>query len=180
MKRYFTADIHFADDRLHLFGRDLIAKDSEEMDNLIIKNWNNTVKEEDIVYVLGDVSFTKEDIVKVKELNGKKILIRGNYDQQFTQDQLLIYFDEVYDSLNIFIGDEEVYLNHYPMETINMEMSLVGHVHSLWRVQRNMINVSLDAWHFIPVSEDKIKFTINAIRKFYDENVFVGEYIKKK
>lgn len=35
-----------------------------------------------------------------------------------------------------------------------------------------MINVSVDAWHFKPVSETEILFCYNAMQNFYDENVF--------
>ena len=51
--------------------------------------------------------------------------------------------------------------------------NIVGHIHSLWKVQRNMVNVSTDIWNFSPVSEDKILFIRNAIENFYDENVFL-------
>lgn len=47
--------------------------------------------------------------------------------------------------------------------------------HGTWKVKRNIINVGVDAWHFIPVSEDLIKFQINGIRNHYDENVFMDE-----
>lgn len=36
-KRFFTSDIHFCDDRLNLYGRDLMFKNSDDVDNYIIK-----------------------------------------------------------------------------------------------------------------------------------------------
>ena len=54
-------------------------------------------------------------------------------------------------------------------------MNIVAHIHGTWKVKRNMINVGVDAWHFTPVSEDMIKFQINGIRNYYDENVFMDE-----
>jgi len=53
--------------------------------------------------------------------------------------------------------------------------NICGHIHGLWKVQRNMINVGVDAWHFIPVSEEQIIFYMNGIKKHYDANVFAGE-----
>ena len=68
-----------------------------------------------------------------------------------------------------------VHLNHYPVEARPDIFNLVGHIHSLWKVQRNMINVSTEAWSYFPVSIEKIEFTIEAIKKHYDQNVFAGE-----
>jgi len=68
-----------------------------------------------------------------------------------------------------------IYLNHYPAKCIDNLFCLTGHIHGLWKVQRNMINVSCDAWNFTPVSEDEIIFCMNAIRNHYDEHVFAGE-----
>jgi len=42
-------------------------------------------------------------------------------------------------------------------------------------VQLNMLNIGIDAWHCLPVSEENVKFMFNAINKFYDADVWVGE-----
>lgn len=50
------------------------------MNEVIIKNWNEVVKKDDMVYVLGDFSFCSREMVKelVSKLNGRKILVAGN------------------------------------------------------------------------------------------------------
>ena len=74
MKRFFTSDTHFGAERTRtLFKRPFSS--IKEMDKSIIKNWNKKVKKEDLVYHLGDFG----DFNKVKKLNGKIILILGNY-----------------------------------------------------------------------------------------------------
>ena len=174
--KYFTSDSHFCETRLKLFYRDIVAKDAEEFDNLIIRNWNKTIKKDDTVYHLGDVTTVKNGgLEKVKLLNGNKILIKGNYDQQFSNEELLEYFDEVVEEMNIKLKDISFYLNHYPTNCKADLPNITGHIHSLWKVQRNMINVGLDAWNLYPVSEENILFTYEAIKKYYDENVFAGE-----
>ena len=57
-------------------------KDTTEMNEYIIKKWNSAVKEDDIVYHLGDVGFGTTEMLKelIGRLNGKKILLRGNHD----------------------------------------------------------------------------------------------------
>lgn len=79
MRRFVTSDLHF-------FHKNIIAycqrpfADVEEMNEVIIKNWNEVVKKDDMVYVLGDFSFCSREMVKelVLKLNGRKILIAGN------------------------------------------------------------------------------------------------------
>ena len=140
--------------------------------------WNEIVSEQDIVYHLGDFAYTPEGLKWAEQLNGKKILIRGNYDEQFSDEELLKYFDKVYKEKKfVRIKDEIVQLNHYPDKGSSECFNLVGHIHSLWKVQRNEINVGCDAWQYEPVSLDTIIFTMNAIRKFYDANVFAGQLV---
>ena len=52
------------------------------MNKVLIKNWNNTVKKEDRIFVLGDFCLSgKNKIIEIgKQLNGRKTLILGNHD----------------------------------------------------------------------------------------------------
>jgi len=184
---YLGHVIHFGDERLNLYGRDILFKNAKECDDHIIKRWNETVGPEDTVFHLGDVSMTREGLELVRQLNGKKYLIAGNYDKmgqtakyKVSKDVLLEYFDKVeeYFAIKIKLDDgstEALHLVHEPERARPDMFNIVGHIHGLWKVQRNMINVGVDTWHFTPISLDQIKFYINAIRKFYDINVFAGE-----
>ena len=51
---------------------------------------------------------------KVDLLNGHKILIKGNYDQQFTNEELSKYFEEVVEDMTIELDGISFYLNHFP------------------------------------------------------------------
>jgi calcineurin-like phosphoesterase family protein len=58
-----------------------IQKDVEEMNNTMVRNWNNIVSPNDTVYHLGDFAFAARAVeVFTPLLNGKKILITGNHD----------------------------------------------------------------------------------------------------
>lgn len=179
--RYFTSDLHFDDDRLSLFGRDLAFKTKEEVDDTIIRNWNSVVTDEDVVFVLGDVALTMKGLEKIARCKGSKILIKGNYDETSTakfavnDDILRNFFDVVTTDGYTNIGDTECYMNHYPTKGKNEAFNLTGHIHGLWKVQRNSMNVGADANHFTPVSEQQVAFTINGIKNHYDQNVFAGE-----
>ena len=180
--RYFTSDTHFGDDRLNLYSRDLVFKNSEDFTNAFIKNWNDLVTKNDTVIHLGDVAFSEEALKTMDKLNGIKILIKGNYDSKngtakfdISDEILLKYFDKVYGEAFINIGGEKIYLNHYPTNCKADYFNITGHIHGTWKVQRNMLNVGCDAWNFRPISEETVKFQINGIRNHYDENVFAGE-----
>lgn len=96
----------------------------EEHDAALIATWNSHVSRSDVVYVIGDFSF--HNYAKTKEilaqLNGQKILIRGNHDDRFTTKALLTMgFNDVYDRMLLKLrdlrpharGSKEVVLHHY-------------------------------------------------------------------
>jgi len=141
---WLTSDTHFGDNRFQLFYRKF--KSVEEQDNYFIKVWNETVKPEDKVICLGDFAVPKEGLLQASKLNGHKILVRGNYDEQFTDDELLKYFDSVHPELKIKMNNETFYLNHYPTKGKSNMFNIVGHIHSLWKVQQTM-NMSNNIKH---------------------------------
>ena len=57
----------------------------------VMEQWNKTVTKRDKVYVLGDACFTMEAIEDIGNLNGTKILIRGNHDNLNTSDYLKVF-----------------------------------------------------------------------------------------
>lgn len=174
MARFFTSDQHFSDNRFNLFYRPF--KTVQEQDNYLVEKWNSVVGPDDEVYHVGDFSTTDEGLEVAKRLNGKIHLITGNYDDPRPKEKLESIFASVkeFNVVDLTNG-RRVYLNHYPEKAIDYLFNIVGHIHSLWKVQRNMINVSCDAWNFTPVSEEQIIFAINAVEKYYDINVFAGE-----
>lgn len=186
--KYFTADWHLGDDRIginakpNLFYRPF--KSLEEQNETIVKGIDDSgFVDGDYLYHLGDVFYREckeeESImnqIRKKYPNSIFHLIIGNYDEEKI-DYLRQWFDRVDHEykLNYFdFGD--VYLNHYPVRTLNLmkdaKLGITAHIHGLWKVQRKLINVGVDAWHFKPVSEKEIEFCYNAMTNHYDENVF--------
>lgn len=82
-KIFFTADTHFGHENAIKF--DNRPFDSvEEMDEELIRRWNQKVGKGDLVYVLGDMIWkTRNDDAPtlIKRLNGQIILIKGNHDR---------------------------------------------------------------------------------------------------
>ena len=139
----------------------------DQHDNKLIKNWNDIVKENDLVYILGDLSFKNgEETNKIlQQLNGDKILIKGNHDFAFLDthkfDKSL--FKEIVDYKEINIYDKNFVLFHYPIATWNLKQKgsihLYGHVHSnkttthpLEMELENAYNVGVDVNHYKPIN----------------------------
>lgn len=180
-KIWFTADTHFSSERtLELSKRPF--KTIEEMDNTIINNWNSIVDKNDTVYHLGDVG----NFEKVKLLNGNITLICGNYDREY-YDQNFILSKGIYEVINddvhsVWVKDNignDICINmaHEPSKVNRArglnEINLFGHIHKLQMVKKFGLNVGTDCHNFLPIDLDTVLFYDNAIRKCYDDEVFI-------
>lgn len=54
MMIYYTSDLHFSHKNIILYCNRPF-KDIDEMNECIIERWNNVIKPNDMVYLLGDV-----------------------------------------------------------------------------------------------------------------------------
>ena len=175
MKTWLTADWHLGEDRFELMGRPFTSS----LDHIghLINEHNALVAADDLVYVVGDACYQKspESLKYVSQFNGKKILIRGNHDKVFTDDQLAPYFTAVVDEgqgVETEVDGIPCYITHYPTEGRVDRFNLVGHIHAAWKYQLNMFNVGIDANHFLPVNIKTIPNHFKAICEFYDEDVW--------
>ena len=110
---WFTSDLHLGHRAaINMCGRPF--ENVEEMNEILIRNFNSCVKKNDTVYILGDISH-RMPILEVNQLvnkmNGRKILCKGNHDKKY--DATL--FEGIYDFLEIAIHGVNVSLMHYPM-----------------------------------------------------------------
>ena len=86
MSQFFIADSHFGHNKIVNFtdaaGDKLRPYDTvEDMEDAMVQMHNELVKPTDKVYMLGDIAFNQRGLDKVKQMNGIKILIKGNHDQ---------------------------------------------------------------------------------------------------
>lgn len=176
MIRWISSDWHLGEDRIDLMMRPF--KISEEMTEVLIERHNSLVKPDDLVYVNGDVCCQVENLSDVSRFNGRKILIRGNHDRIFTDDQLKGYFEEVIaegEGIELEVGNIPTFITHYPSQARKDRFNLVGHVHSAWKVQLNMLNTSVDVHNFGPANLDEIvPFIHKAICGFYDDDIWAA------
>jgi calcineurin-like phosphoesterase family protein len=107
--------------------------DPEEMDEEMVRRWNETVRPSDKVYHLGDVVINRKALRTLHRLNGDKVLIRGNHDI-FRDEEYRTYFRELraYHVLNGMI------LSHIPVHEASIGrfgVNIHGHLHAS-RVKR--------------------------------------------
>lgn len=172
---WFCSDHHFGDDRFDILFRPYDSV--ENFNNDILEKHNSLVKEDDTVFFLGDVLTDKKFFDVVSNMNGKKHLIKGNHEGKIPDDEYRKYFESVSEDVMLNIKPQknkkmQMFLNHYPTKGKKDCWNICGHVHGLWKVQKNMVNVGIDAHAYSPVSLSKIIFLMNAINKYYDDDVW--------
>lgn len=101
---------------------------AEEMDEHLVKVYNERVKPNDKIYFLGDVVINRKALKILHRLNGDKVLIRGNHDI-FRDDEYRTYFRELraYHVMNGLI------LSHIPLHPESLGRfgtNIHGHLHA--------------------------------------------------
>lgn len=168
---WLTSDLHF--NHVNILKYEPVSRPYEtleEMNEVIIKNWNDRVKPEDTVYVLGDMVMGRLDAGRecLKRLNGKIVLIRGNHDSPKRIEMYKEMGIEVHDIYYLPYKGRYFILCHFPIaseEFIKMVIkdnsevvNLYGHVHS--NAPKGYVNgtyhVGLDTNDLCPISIQQI------------------------
>lgn len=126
---YFIADTHFSEKNIMLY-ENRPFENVQEMNREIVNRWNMVVEQEDQVYVLGDFGATGQEPKLLRQLKGKKFLVKGNHDIQSNAYYREAGFVEVYDC-PIIIKNFWI-LSHEPLY-VNTNMpyaNIFGHVHN--------------------------------------------------
>lgn len=127
MSTLFVGDPHLGHKNIHKFRNHVIS--SQHNDDLFLEQWRTHVKKKDIVFVLGDVVFDYEALWKLEGLSGRKILIKGNHDNEIHTSSLLNVFEEVHSMVRY----KKMWLTHCPIhpdELRKCPVNIHGHVHN--------------------------------------------------
>ena len=129
---FLVSDTHFGHAGVCKFLREDGTKlrpwdNPEEMDEEMVKRWNETVRPKDKVYHLGDVVINRKALKTLARLNGDKVLIKGNHDI-FRLEEYTPYFRDIrgYHVMNGMI------LSHIPVHESNLYRfgtNIHGHLH---------------------------------------------------
>lgn len=158
---YVISDAHF-------FHKNIISycsrpfKTTNEMNETMFNNWNNTVTDDDIIlfggdFVMGAKNFGHSNNEAAKlvydNLNGEKIFIRGNHDKgiklPFLEDEINLFNYKGYSFT----------FTHHPIDCFSTDFLLYGHIHNNPHSIRNnkrAFNCSMEDNNYTPVHLDKV------------------------
>lgn len=164
--KYFISDLHNYDSNIITYCRRPF-RNCEEMRNVMIERWNNKVKGNDTVFLLGDIG----DPEIIGYLHGEIVIVTGNHDDYNELKQMYPYIQI---SKYPIIVDGTI-LSHEPLEYIPPEspyLNIHGHLHWLqygmdgnWNDGNRYFNVSVERTGYEPISEIEIVKTIGYISK---------------
>ena len=171
---FFTSDTHFGHTNVIKYSNRPF-KSVQEMDENLIDNWNETVKQSDTVYHLGDFSFYDEEriVAILKRLNGNKTFLKGNHDKKiWRSSEAKNIFKEMLEYKEIYVQDRDavggkrmIVMCHYPMITWNKchhgAYMLHGHCHHnlKYPFPARIMDVGVDGkgYDYSPVSYEQVK-----------------------
>jgi calcineurin-like phosphoesterase family protein len=182
---YFTSDNHFWHyNILHKFqpNRKQLGSNIDEMNEELIRRWNETVKPEDEVYNLGDFAFQSDpDKINnlLSRLNGKKYFIYGNHDQTMKKhrDQLKHHFEWMRDYHELRHDGEFIVLCHFPFAVWNKmhhgAWHLHGHCHGSYIEPHGnrIVDVGIDSPHVTSKYEMR-PFSFEEIKAYMSTRTF--------
>lgn len=105
----------------------------DEMDEALVKNWNEVVKPNDRVNLLGDVVINRRCLVTLSRLNGRIRLVKGNHDI-FKLKDYLPYVDDIA-AYHVTKGANggKVIMSHIPIHPESLGrfgVNIHGHLHA--------------------------------------------------
>lgn len=165
MTTFFTSDTHYSHANVIKYSKRPFD-DVDEMNEAMIANWNAVVRPGDLVFHLGDFSFTTpEKAVQIaKRLAGQKYLIFGNHDKRLRKEKAFMsQFIWCRDREGIKVGDQKIVVDHFAMLTWNGShrgtWQLHGHSHGSLREDPHALrtDVGVDSWGYTPVSFEALQ-----------------------
>ena len=193
-KIWMTSDLHFCHDREFIWGPRGFSN-VHDMNEAIIKNFNEVMDWADTLYILGDcfLNNNEEGMKLMRRLPGDKRIIWGNHD---TDARKLLMLNEGWDGEYAAVlkyKGYQFYLSHYPTITSNYDedkplnrrvINLCAHSHTKNRFKDMKYglcyHVELDCHQNKPVLIDDIitdiKFftslDINAQKSIWEKEIY--------
>ena len=181
---WLTSDLHLFHNRTFIYENRGFSS-IEAMNEVIEKNWNDLIHDDDEVYVLGDLMVGGKAVSNdvgmevVRRLKGRKHIIIGNHDtiariQLYRQEESIV---EVQYALLMRYKGRSIYMSHFPTFTSDPKhedpdqwiINFFGHTHTKERFFEGlpfMYNVALDAHEMKPVALDE---ALAEIKKYYSK-----------
>ena len=186
-KIFFVSDNHFSHKNiLNFCPNTRVGRSVEQMNRIMIQNWQEQVGMNDIVWTLGDVFFCNaaEAINIMHQLPGRKHLVYGNHDKVIRSNSVLRgLFEAVHEYKEIEIEGQKVVLFHYPMYEWNRmqrgAFHLYGHVHGDITVKNAVTGRALDVGIDGALSTGEMKlYPWEDVKRYLDKKEIRGHHNK--
>lgn len=167
-QRFVISDYHLGHEKMLTFmhGEKRLRDFSslEEMHQRIIDGWNSVVRDQDTVYVLGDVVINKKKGFHVLHaLRGRKILVGGNHDLEDAKDYLKVFADV----RGVVVFPHKAVLTHVPVHSDSLmrpswPKNFHGHTHGnlvrdrFGKPDKRYVNVCCEQLDYIPRTIDEL------------------------
>ena len=169
MSIFVTSDFHFGHDREFIWKVRGFAS-VQEMNETMVKRFNDQVGKYDDVYILGDLFLGSADNIRyISQLNGNLHLVRGNHDTdaRWKLCQERCYIVEASNAILLNYYGYHIYMSHYPTLTGHLEnaslkqmtINFYGHTHQKSKFLEDrpyMYHVGVDAHDCYPVPIETI------------------------
>lgn len=185
--KFFTSDLHAFHKNICKFTNRHLVTDTENHEEWLVNLWNLQVTSSDLVYILGDVSFGKFEQAKefLLRLNGQKIVIKGNHDNEQHLNRLV--FDKViltwklYDEIEI--QGVKACLMHYPIASWNRQhygsYMLCGHSHGMYQGQGKILDVGIDSAYNV-LGEHRLFSEDDVVVYMRQKEVYIADSHRKE
>jgi calcineurin-like phosphoesterase family protein len=165
-KIWVTSDFHYNHTNIIKYSN-LMFKTIDEMNEIIIKNHNAHVNENDIWFHIGDLCFGNNkktnSIQLLSKLNGRKYILWGNHDYKIHKSELGVEWVGDYLELSTTVRDFETSQNikmlfvmfHYPIVQWNCKHHGSIHLHAHCHGTLDYQKVGLDDSRILDVCISK-------------------------
>lgn len=187
MKRYFTSDLHFFHKNICKFTDRKLVTSQEDHEQWLVNIWNSRIENEDLVYILGDISFGKYQQTAdfVESLNGQKIVIKGNHDNEQHLNRLkhdgIILSWKLYDEVEI--QGTKACLMHYPIASWNRQhygsYMLHGHSHGMYQGFGKILDVGIDSAYTV-LGEHNLFSDEEIVAYMQQQEIYIADSHRKE
>lgn len=186
---YITSDLHFCHNRDFLY-KPRGFNSIDEMNKYIVNRWNDTITDEDDVYILGDLVLNNDEkgLELLSSLKGRLHIIFGNHDTAARQ-AFYKKLDNVVETCYATVLKYKkymFYLSHYPTLCSNHDddkplrariINLCGHSHAMDKFadidKGTIYHCEMDAHNCYPVLLDDVIFDLNNYEHFNKSIIFI-------
>lgn len=153
MNTWFISDTHFGHANIIKYSN-RPYKDVDEMNEMMIQEWNKLVKPGDNVHHNGDFAFMPVDRLEklLWRLNGNIHLVLGNHDKEIVKNRNRLLkqgkFNTIQNYNELKMGGEMIVLFHYGLRVWNKShhgsILLYGHSHGSLPPYGKSVDVGVD------------------------------------